>query len=161
LAIGEAAFGVISLMTRPFADVGVRARSAAARLAAIPAFLDGARRSIERVPEEWRTKALRECDGVDRLLTIGIPPWIGVERIDDAGADRLKAASGGALNAIQDFRRWLEREVPSASADRYAIGADVYNLLLHRGHWCDRSAAQLAVDARDGLDAALAKHDEL
>src|SRR6185436_6630663 len=46
LAVGEAIFGVIALMTRPFAPVAARAEAAIARLTAIPAFLDGARQSI-------------------------------------------------------------------------------------------------------------------
>ena len=43
LAPGEAAFAVISLMTRPFAPIAVRVDSAIARLSAIPAFLAGVR----------------------------------------------------------------------------------------------------------------------
>jgi len=41
LALGEAVFGVISLITRPFAPAAERARALAARLDAIPGFLAG------------------------------------------------------------------------------------------------------------------------
>ena len=47
LALGEAAFGVISLVTRPFAPAADRARSLASRLDAWPVFLAGARESID------------------------------------------------------------------------------------------------------------------
>src|ERR1700746_3676870 len=61
LAIGEAAFGIISLITRPFAPATDRADAVAGRLDAFPAFLDGAQRSIaDGVPGEWRTKAMKE-----------------------------------------------------------------------------------------------------
>src|SRR5206468_12589340 len=63
LAAGEAIFGVIALMTRPFAPTAQRADAAIARLTAIPAFLEGARRSIVDVPDAWRAKCLRECEG--------------------------------------------------------------------------------------------------
>ena len=43
LAAGEAVFAVISLMTRPFAPITVRADAAITRLSAIPAFLAGVR----------------------------------------------------------------------------------------------------------------------
>ena len=69
LAVGEAIFGVIALMTRPFAPVAERAEAAVSRLEATAAFLDGARRSLDRgIPDEWRAKAVRECDGAARLL---------------------------------------------------------------------------------------------
>src|SRR5216683_803384 len=80
LAAGEAIFGVISLMTRPFAASGDRADAAASRLSGVPAFLAGARRSIApAVPEAWRIRTLRECDGADRLLGASLSHWIAVE----------------------------------------------------------------------------------
>src|SRR5262245_26959290 len=66
LVVGEAAFAIVSLITRPFADATTRAEALQARLDALPSFLEGARRSIQvPIPNEWRTKALRECEGVD------------------------------------------------------------------------------------------------
>src|SRR5882672_6122540 len=56
LAAGEAIFGVIALMTRPFAPTAQRVDAAIARLTAIPAFLGRARRSIAAVPDAWRAK---------------------------------------------------------------------------------------------------------
>src|SRR5580765_8569589 len=79
LALGEAIFGVIALMTRPFAPVAERAASAIARLTALPDFLDGARRSIAGpVPDAWRLKCLRECHGASILLGDGILRWIAL-----------------------------------------------------------------------------------
>src|SRR5436190_20592116 len=58
LAIGEVAFGIISLMTRPFADADVRAAAAAGRLGAASTFLSGARRSMTHgIVDIWREKA--------------------------------------------------------------------------------------------------------
>jgi Bacterial protein of unknown function (DUF885) len=158
LAIGEAAFGVISLMTRPFAPVSVRARAAASRLSATAAFLDGVRRSIAGgVPDVWRAKCLRECDGVARLLDTGVSRWIVVESIARREAEALTDASRAAAAALDDFRRCLERDVPAAPADRLAAGPDLFDMLLARGHWCDRPRAELAAEARTALDEALAR----
>src|SRR3954452_465828 len=53
IAIGEAAFGIISLITRPFAPAAQRVGTVVGRLEAIPEFLDGARRSLTNgVPDE-------------------------------------------------------------------------------------------------------------
>ena len=123
LAAGEAIFGLVSLMTRPFAAIGQRADAAIARLAAVPAFLTGATRSItEGVPPEWRARTLRECDGADRLLDDGVSRWIAIESIDDGRAQRLEAAARSARQAFDDFRRWLMREAAPAGPDRYACG---------------------------------------
>ena len=157
LVVGEAAFGIIALITRPFADASTRAAAAIRRLEALPTFLDGARQSIRDVPDEWRAKALRECDGVESLLQRGIGRWIAVEQIDETTGDRLITASRAALAAVEQFRRWLEHDAP---ADRGAIGGDLFDLLLARGHWCERSGAELAVEARAAFDEAIVRLDE-
>jgi uncharacterized protein (DUF885 family) len=189
LAIGEAVFATIALMTRPFAAVADRADAASARLTAVPVFLEGARRSlVAPVPDEWRIKCLRECDGADRLLRDGIGRWIALERIDDSSANRLKRAAERAGPAFESFRDWLERGAgPAANhgpADRlrqgyrgppklhataeaghdgqsrggnhrYGCGAELFDLLLARGHWCERRRTTLAAEAKQALDEAL------
>jgi hypothetical protein len=159
LAIGEAIFGVIALMIRPFAPVAERAASAIARLTALPIFLDGARRSIAGpVPDAWRLRCLRECHGASILLGDGIPRWIAAERIDGAVANHLRIAADGARAAVEEYRMWLESR-HEADGD-YGCGAELFDLLLTRGHWCDRSRASLLTDAREQLDETLARLDE-
>ena len=159
LAVGEAAFGVIALMTRPFASAADRAEAAIARLTSVPTFLEGARRSITTVvPDEWRLKALRECDGVERLLRGGIPRWIAVEGLSDLIAQHLTKAAEQAGVAFESFRGWLA--TTTGDDDGYASGADFFDLLIARGHWCQRSRAALLTDARHALDEALARLDE-
>jgi Bacterial protein of unknown function (DUF885) len=162
LALGEAIFGVIALMTRSFGTIADRADAAVSRLTAVPAFLEGARRSITAgVPHEWRVKALRECDGADRLLRGGIQRWIAVECPGDGLAHHLAhhltTAAERAGAAFDDLRRWLE---DGREHDSYACGSDLFDLLLMRGHWCDRSRASLSADAYEALGEALARLDE-
>src|SRR5580765_7788017 len=132
LALGEAIFGVIALMTRPFAPVAERAASAIARLSALPLFLDGARRSIAGpLPDAWRLKCLRECHGASILLSDGIPKWIAAEDIDGALARHMISAADAARAAVDGFRKWLE---PGHAVDGgFACGADLFDLLLTRG----------------------------
>jgi hypothetical protein len=156
LAAGEAVFGTIALMTRPFAPIADRADAAIARLTAVPAFLDGARRSMTAgVPSEWRVKCLRECEGAQRLFRDGVVRWIAVESIDEVRARRLTSAAAQAAAAFESFRDWLS-DVPRRDGHRpYASGPEFFDLLLARGHWCDRPRAALAADARQALDEAL------
>jgi hypothetical protein len=169
LAAGEALFGTIALMTRPFAGIADRAAAAISRLSAVAAFLDGARQTIaEPVLDEWRSKCLRECDGARHLLRDGIPRWIALERIDDRLAGRLTRAAEQAGEAFEGFRGWLERGAGTASGPAktgpykrqadvrpYACGPELFDLLLSRGHWCDRSRTTLAAEVQQGLDEAL------
>ena len=115
LWVGEAAFSVIGLITR--------GRTANARIAAIPAFLDAARATLTQpIPALWIARALRECEGAVKLNT---------------------AASA----AFASFADWL-CAVPAAPDSAMSCGPALFDLLLHRGHQCRRSRADLLAEAR-------------
>jgi hypothetical protein len=125
-----------------------------ARLDAIGSFLEGARRSIANgVPDEWRLKALRECEGAERLVRDGVLRWCALESLSD---DRVRRAAARACAAIDDFRGWLASDVSSAPDERYAVGTDTLDLLIARGHWCGTDRTELAASAREALERALA-----
>jgi hypothetical protein len=154
LAIGEAAFGIIALVTRPFAAAAVRVDAVVSRLEAMPAFLTGARQSIANgVPDEWRLKALKECDGAQRVVGDGLRRWLALESLAD---DRVRPAADRASAAIDEFRHWLTMDAATASGDRYAAGSDLLDLVIEKGHWCATRRRDLAASARDTLDEALA-----
>jgi uncharacterized protein DUF885 len=159
LAAGEAIFGTIALMTRPFAPIADRADAAIARMAAVPAFLEGARRSITTgVPDGWRLKCLRECEGAERLFRDGVVRWIAVESIDDIRARHLTNAAAQAAAAFERFRETCVVSGMSRTVDvprHDACGPELFDLLLARGHWCDRPRAALADEARQALGEAL------
>jgi len=162
LAVGEVAFGIIALMTRPFIDAATRAAAAASRLAAAATFLEGACRSMAAgVPDDWRAKALRECDGVDRLIGAGLTHWLAAEEIPASVERDLIRAAHQARAAVETFRAWLRRDEASAPVDRVACGSDLFDLLLARGHWCDRPRRDLAAEAGAALSDALGRLDEI
>jgi hypothetical protein len=153
LALGEAVFGIVSLITRPFAPASQRARSLRGRLDAIPHFLAGARRSIvDGIPDHWRSKCLHECEGATRLLQTGVATWLAAESLDDPGVIR---AAEAAAASVDEYRRWLTNEAAAAPAARYSAGAPLFDLLLKRGHHCQHTASALATEARKALDDAL------
>ena len=157
LALGEAVFGVVSLITRPFAPAAQRARSLGGRLDAIPRFLAGARRSIAGgVPEPWRAKCLHECEGATRLLRHGVGTWLEVESL---GTPALFRACETAAAAIDEYRRWLTTYVPTAPDDRHGIESEFFGRLLTRGHHCLQPAASLAAEAVEALGEATARLD--
>jgi len=157
LAIGEAAFGIISLITRPFAPAIERANAVVGRLEGVPAFLDGAQRSIAAgVPSAWRAKAMRECEGVERLLGDGLRRWLSLESLDERLA---RPSAERACAAVDRFRQWMAKDVSDAGPARYAIGPDRLDLLIERGHWCTTDRRTLAAAAREALADALAVLD--
>lgn len=137
LIVGEAAFGIVALMVRPFAPVRDRMQSATARLSAMPRFLEGAMASLATAPlrDVWRQKALRETVGVRTLLTRGVERWVSIEGGGSPEGAALLAAAPAALAAIERFAEWLGSAVHDASAS-YACGREMFELLLSRGHWC-------------------------
>jgi uncharacterized protein DUF885 len=156
LAISEAAFGIVSLVTRPFAPARRRLDAVVGRLRAIPAFLIGAQRSMAgSLRDEWRAKALKECDGAQRIVGDGLRRWLASEGFTD---DRVREAAQGAAGAIDRFQQWLTG-MPRADGDSYAAGGEMLDLLIARGHWCASGRRELAAAARDAFDRALSELD--
>ena len=63
------------------------------------------------------------------------------------------------MRAVDDYRRWLIQEVPAASADRLAVGADFFDLLLAPRPLLHEQAPPLLLRMRSGaLDDALARY---
>ena len=161
LALGEAVFGVISLITRPFA-AGRVARPPARRAPRGDARVSRGR-AASRSPTASRTNGARSACANARAPSAccatasphGSPPnrstdACGCCRALRAGAPRVRRASA----------RWLERDVRSASPERCAVGPELFDLLLTRGHWCStQRRVSGASKPAQALDEALATLD--
>ncbi|HEY7567119.1 MAG TPA: DUF885 family protein [Gemmatimonadaceae bacterium] len=149
LAVGEALFGVIALMTRPFADLEWRMEHAARRLAAIPAFLAGAERSwlsaADGMPAAWIERTLRECEGGRKLLTTGIDRWLASGDVAVSLANDVRRSADAAANALHVCAEQLTTR--TTREDGYGVGADFFSLLVERGHCCTRPLAELKESA--------------
>jgi hypothetical protein len=86
LFTGEAIFGVISLLLRPYAPLAERLSSASARLAAIPEFFNRVHQ-LRAAPQAWVDRARRECRGARLLLEDLSIAWPGLESAARAAAD--------------------------------------------------------------------------
>jgi uncharacterized protein DUF885 len=154
LAIGEALFGVISLMTRPFADLEWRMEHAAKRLAAIPPFLSGAERSWStagrELPVAWIERALRECEGGRKLFTTGIDRWLASGDVAASLAANVRRSADLAANALLATAELLSAQPPRDH--NYGVGDALFSVLVERGHCCTRPLAELRDSARSQLD---------
>src|SRR5262245_21120071 len=149
---GEAIFGAIALVTRPFAPLEVRLASLIERLGAIPAFLAAGERVLEDAPIAWRERAMRECDAAVPLFADRLPRWWRQEGASPAAASAADAAAREACRAIESFRAWVQG-MPARSDRPVAAGEDLLALLVRRGHWSTTALAPLLQDAREALDA--------
>ncbi len=154
LAVAEAVFGVISLMTRPFADVESRMQRAASRLAAMPGFLAGSEQTwtarTPATPKAWIERTLRECEGGRKLLTTGIDRWLASDDVPGSLVNNVRRAADAAANALLAFsERVAARAVRN---DGYGVGEPFFDMLLSRGHCVNRSASELHETAYRELD---------
>lgn len=156
-AIGESAFGVISLFLRPFAPLEERLDSAATRLEGMPALLGAAEETIRAAPLAWTERAIRECDGTLALLTDGIDRLLHDEGVTGGGERRLRRAVDGGARAVSDYRQYLQADLRRRPTEDYAAGPEALDLLLRRGHFLDDGVEEMERIAAERLDAILAE----
>lgn len=148
---GEAIFGIVSLVTRPFAPLDERLDAAASRARQIPAFLDAARRTLDGCPAAWRERALNECEAAEILFASSLPRWLPESGASPATVQATVDALIAARDAFRAFAAWLRDEC--ASSDDSSAGGELLSLLLRRGHWIDTPIDAL----RKAADEALAR----
>jgi uncharacterized protein (DUF885 family) len=151
LAMGEAVFGVIALLLRPFAPWPQREEAVVARLAAVPRLLDDTRTRLRSAPAAWIARAVRECDGALVLFGAGLDRFAADHGV---APERLRRTGDHACAAVVEFRRYLTGELKEGGA--YGCGDEALALLLRRGHWLTDAAEAILAFAEDQAREALA-----
>ena len=151
---GEAIFGAVSLMIRPFAPVDARVSSLRRRLAAIPAFLAEMRSVIDGpVPATWRLRAIKECEAARQLFSDGLRQWCASAGTHDVATSAEAAA---ARDAFAECATWLaERNVAHDGA--YSCGEGLLHTLLRRGHFSESSPRALLSEAMAAMEEESAR----
>jgi hypothetical protein len=142
---GEAIFGVFSLLLRDFAPREERLRSAAARLAATPGFLESGKTNLRAAPPAWSERAIRECEGAIDFLDDGLP------RLEESS---LSGPASQARKAFLSFHEFLERGIEESPPGAHACGAEAFERILRKAHFLEESASDIAVRAREALRRA-------
>jgi hypothetical protein len=145
--VGEAIFGVFSLLLTDFGPLAERLDRAAARLEATPALLDQARHHVRSAPLPWTERAIRECQGALALLRDGVahlPNRTG----------RFDHAVALAATAFETHRHHLTTELSTQATDAIAAGEEALALHLAEAHFLDESVEELVGWAREELAVA-------
>lgn len=161
LAIGEAAFGVIGLVTRDFRPAAQRASWLLQRLRAVPGFLAGALATLRGQPVAgaWRERALREAAATERLLLEGLPIWCGAMALPGDASQAVCEAGELAAGGVHGFAAALG-DLQPAVLDAPPCGEEMLALCIRRGHWIDRPLGDLRAEARARLAEERARLDE-
>jgi hypothetical protein len=140
-ATGEAGFGVISLLLPQSAPWN--ADAIAARLAAIPAFLNEVRTLIgdEPVPRGWCERAVTEAAALAQFMREDMA-------LHEAWTDDWTALAEAAAEAFDGFAASLAN-LPDADP---ACGTEHLHLVMRELHELPCSADQLMEDARAAFD---------
>jgi uncharacterized protein DUF885 len=155
---GEAVFGVIALLLRPFAPVRQRLQAAVARMHAIPRLLAQGQENVRRAPSAWTGLAIRECTGARALFRNGIGLFLQEHGLPDR---RVEAAAAEADEAFRRFQAYLESDLSRSPTDGYACGEEALDLLLRRGHFLPEDAPALhalGVEHLAACEQSLAGH---
>jgi uncharacterized protein (DUF885 family) len=118
-----------SLLQRDFASPCRRLHAVSRRLRQVPEVLRAARINL-RQPSRLATEvAIEQYAGVLRLDREGIGA-LSARCKDPALQGDVAEADSVALRAVEDFIRYLRRDLLPRSEDRYAIGAEAWHELL-------------------------------
>lgn len=141
--------GVMLLMTRPFAPLDERKEAVLARMMAVPAYLEGTRRTLEQVPAvflETAREVNKEGPGyveqVVRTLTRSFP----------GEAERIEHAGSLARVAFAEHQDWLERELPARVGGDFAIGERWMDFRLEKEHLLNWRCGELEAFGRDHVE---------
>ena len=158
---GEAIFSVVSLLLRPTQPIEACTTSISARLRAIPAFLGAMPTALtEPVPAIWIDRATREARAFAAFLRGQLRLWCTEHGVTDAEQQSLNEAAADAAQAFDVAAQWLFL-LPHDVDTGYAIGADSYDILLQRGHFCAKSSGELLQRVLSDMPAAKARFHAL
>ncbi|MDA0328004.1 MAG: DUF885 domain-containing protein [Gemmatimonadetes bacterium] len=147
--VGEAVFGLMSLVLSDFAPEAERLDAMRARMGALPDFLGQAQAHLVTAPESWTRRALRECRGGLAFLREG------VTHLDSAAGrgSALKQEADRAATSLSDFHDFLEGTLLDRPREDVACGPDTFDLYLRDGHFLTQSADEIAEYAREEMAA--------
>ncbi len=131
LYVDECSNAVFSLIKKEYAPRDVRARSATARLRAIPALLKQGTANLTAPVAILSRLAAESVDGIGPLFNESL--MVLAEGLSERERADLVAARDAALAALRSFAAWL-REREGAMTAPLAIGRADYNRMLSRVH---------------------------
>ncbi len=133
---------IYTVLTRDFAPLGDRLRSAAGRLAAVPERLSQARATLGAMPRVHVETAIGQFTGTRTLIATELERALGDEPSLRA---EVEPARDAAVTALDEHIEWLQARLENADRDP-RLGADLFSRKL-----------ALTLDTASDADAVLAR----
>jgi uncharacterized protein (DUF885 family) len=139
LYVGEASNAIFSLLKKDYAPARTRALAATARLKAMPAMIDQARKNLKNPVRLYSQLAIDSARAIDPLFSTSLMTIAGDLSADERTS--LDAAREEAIDSLHGFADWLEKGLPQMTAWK-PMGEANYNYML-------RHILLLPMDSRD------------
>jgi uncharacterized protein (DUF885 family) len=152
--------GLFSLLAREFAPLPDRMRSAAARLAGLPAALDQARATLEaggtRPISAFHTqKAAERMPGLIDLVDTAVQEASDLD--EPALRAEVEAAAWPARDAVHGFTAWLRDELQPRATGDFRLGPELYAQKFRHALKTDLTPDQLEDRAASAYDEVRAQ----
>jgi len=152
--------GLFSLLSREFAPLPDRLRSAAGRMETLPATLDAARANLtsgrgRAVSRFHVQKAIETMPGVAELSRTAAGMAAELEDADLRA--RVERAAEGAAQAVDTYTAWLRDELLPAATGDFRLGRDLYERKFRHALKATATPDELEVRAAAAYDEVRAE----
>jgi uncharacterized protein (DUF885 family) len=137
--VGEASNAIFSLLKKDYAPAKTRALAATARLKAMPAMVEQAKKNLKNPVRLFAQLAIDSARSIDPLFSTSLMTIAGDLSADERTS--LDAAREEAIDSLHGFADWLEKRLPQMTAWK-PMGEANYNYML-------RHILLLPMDSRD------------
>lgn len=142
------------LTAREFAPAAERLKSAIGRLKAIPAVVSAAKASLTKPPKAHTETTIKQLAGTIGLVKSGLGELLA--GADDAKKKEFAAAQEPAVQALTDFKAWMEKELLPKSDRDFRIGDALFRKKLRFSLDSDLDKEQVLARAEADLKATQA-----
>jgi uncharacterized protein (DUF885 family) len=138
------------MIKRTFAPPEVRMKALTARMKAMPAVLEEARKNLVNPPRVYTDIAIEQLDGNRAFFdTAVVDAFSGVT--DAAVVMDFNQARKAVMRALADYKQWLQQDLLPTSTGDFAYGADTYRRRLAAEEMIDTPLESLLQTAQADL----------
>ncbi|MCB1218449.1 DUF885 family protein [bacterium] len=144
LYLDDAVYSCYAITVRDCGDAEEAAQKMTERLLGIPKLLGQAKKLVSRPTRINCETAIMAGGGAINFFKDTVAKF--AKRVKEASTrQNMRVATQIAEDAVNDYLKWIEEEMLPLSTNEFAIGEDLFNLILKREH-------QLEMDSEELLD---------
>ncbi len=117
-----------SLLTREFAPLDARIKSATERAKLLPGLIKQAKDNLKTPPQIFTETAIAQLPGIMEFYKVQIPQL--TERAPSEIKSKFQAEWGKAVAAIEDYQNFLQSQLLPRSTGNFRLGDQVHSRLL-------------------------------